>query len=75
MDVIEIDKINDKLRKIDSERFQEVYDYLNLLEEGNDKFVLSDNQKRVLDLRRKTPIAEFISKAEFIKRVEEKYGV
>ena len=75
MDVIEIDKINDKLRKIDSERFQEVYDYLNLLEEGNDKFVLSDNQKRVLDFRRKTPIAEFISKAEFIKRVEEKYGV
>ena len=75
MDVIEIDKINDKLRNIDSGCIQEVYDYLNLLEEGNDKFVLSDNQKRVLDLRRKTPIAKFISKAEFIKRVEEKYGV
>jgi hypothetical protein len=75
MEVLEINKLSNKLLNISNDRFQDVYEYLDLIEHGNDDFKLTENQKKVLDERRKTPFDQFVSKDEFLNRIQNKYGI
>ena len=73
MEVIEISKISDKLKDLDSQHFQEISDFIDYLHFDSNDFQLTDKQKEVLDKRLKTPRNLFVTKEEFLQRIKEKY--
>jgi hypothetical protein len=73
MEVIEITKISDKLKDLDSQHFQEISDFIDHLHFDSNDFQLTDKQKEILDKRIKTPRNLFVTKEEFLQRIKEKY--
>ena len=73
MEVIEISKISDKLKDLDSQHFQEISDFIDYLHFDSNDFQLTDKQKEFLDKRLKTPRNLFVTKEEFLQRIKEKY--
>ncbi|MBL7789206.1 MAG: hypothetical protein JNL75_05160 [Chitinophagales bacterium] len=55
MEVIEITRISDKLKDLDSQHFQEISDFIDHLQFDSNDFQLTDKQKEVLIKRLKTP--------------------